>query len=698
MGDTNFIEEIIAFDARTRRFNGRINTRFPPEPNGYLHIGHAKSIVLNAGLARRNGGHFNLRFDDTNPVREAQEYVESIIRDVEWLVGDLGGRIFYASDYFPQMYALAEKLIAAGEAYVCDLPPEEMRAYRGTLTEPGRDSPFRSRTAAENLELFHRMKAGDFPQGSKTLRAKIDNQSGNLNLRDPVMYRILDAPHHRQGDAWRIYPSYDWAHGIEDSLEGITHSLCTLEFENHRPLYDWFLDKLSVHHPRQVEFAKLQLTHTVLSKRNLLLLVTQKHVWGWDDPRLATIAGMRRRGYPASAVRDFCEEVGITKLESVVEFERLENAVRATLNEETPRRMAVLRPLKVVITNYPAGKSETVEVPNHPDNAQLGVRQVPFGRELYIEVDDFAETPPKGYFRLVPGGEVRLRSAYFIRCTDVRKNTAGEVTEVHCTYDPASRGGVSPDGRKVKGTLHWVPLTQAIDAEVRLFDRLFLTPHPGRGREGDNAFLADLNTDSLKLVNAKLEPALRDARPGDRFQFERLGYFAADSDVVGGTPAFNRIVALKDAWAKATRPAPQASKKHPAAAPVRTSLATPDSAVSKVAAEKPHLAAAILSDEEFAAFHFRAARVLTAERVPKSDKLLVLTADIGEPAPRQIVAGLGKHYEPASLVGTNLVVLANLAPKKFLGIESKGMVLAASHDGVLSVLDPGPVAPGTLVR
>jgi glutaminyl-tRNA synthetase len=548
----NFIDEIIQADNASGKWQGRVHTRFPPEPNGYLHIGHAKSIVLNAGLARRYGGKFNLRFDDTNPEKEEQEYVDSIIRDVKWLGGDFEDRLFYASDYFERMYEWAEQLIRKGVAYVCDLDAERMREYRGTLTQPGKPSPSRDRAVDENLDLFRRMRAGEFAPGTRTLRAKIDMASGNINLRDPVMYRIIKEHHHRQGGTWCIYPSYDWAHGNEDSLEGITHSICTLEFENHRPLYDWFLEQLGVHHPQQIEFAKLQLTYTVLSKRNLLHLVQSGIVRGWDDPRMPTISAMRRRGFPAEAIRAFVEDVGVTRNESVVDLGRLENAVRDHLNKAAHRRMAVLRPLKVTVTNWPAGQVEEVEVLNNPEDEAAGVRRVPFSGELFIERDDFMEDPPKKFFRLGPGREVRLRGAYFITCTEFVKDAAGQVVELKCTYDPATKGGNAPDGRKVKGTIHWVSAAHAVTAEVRLFDRLFAAEAPGRGHEAEERpFLKDLNPASLEvLTGAQLEPSLAAAGVGERFQFERLGYFTVDPDTTPGAPVFNRTVTLKDAWSK----------------------------------------------------------------------------------------------------------------------------------------------------
>ncbi len=545
---SHFIQEIVDADKVSGRWSGRVHTRFPPEPNGYLHIGHAKSIVLNSGLAKNNGGQFNLRFDDTNPAKEEQEYVDSIIADVKWLGAELGPKIFFASDYFEQMYGWAVDLVKKSKAFVCDLTAEQMTEYRGKFGQPGRNSPNRDRTVDENLALLAKMRAGEFPEGSHTLRAKIDMASGNINLRDPVMYRIVKASHHRTGDAWCIYPSYDWAHGLEDSIEGITHSICTLEFEDHRPLYDWFLDALGIHHPQQIEFAKLKVNYTVTSKRKLLELVKGKHVDGWDDPRMATLRGLRRRGYTAQALRKFVEDVGVTKLESTIDIGRLENAIREDLNHSAQRRMAVLRPLKVTIENYPEGKEELLDAVNNPEDPAAGTRQVPFGRELYVEHDDFMEVPAKKFFRLFPGGEVRLRAAYFITCKQVVKNAAGEVTELICTYDPATRGGDSPDGRKVKGTLHWVSAKHAVKAEVRLYDRLFKHESPDGG---DRDYLKELNPASLETVtNAQLEPSLRGSKAGERFQFERLGYFCVDPDSKDDAPVFNRTVSLKDAWAK----------------------------------------------------------------------------------------------------------------------------------------------------
>ena len=552
---SHFIREIIQEDLRTNRFGGRVHTRFPPEPNGYLHIGHAKSICLNFGLAQEFGGLCNLRFDDTNPTKEEIEYVESIMEDVRWLGFNWEDRLFFASDYFEQLYEWAVQLIKAGKAYVCDLSPEEVRAYRGTLTEPGRESPYRNRSVAENLDLFERMRAGEFPDGSRTLRAKIDMASPNLNLRDPVMYRILHASHHRTGDRWCIYPTYDWAHGQCDSIEGITHSICTLEFEDHRPLYDWFLENLGIHHPRQIEFARLNLSYTVLSKRKLLQLVREGYVRGWDDPRMPTLAGIRRRGYPPEAIRDFCDRIGVAKNDSVVDIALLEFCVREHLNRHAPRVMAVLRPLKVIIDNYPEGQTEMVEAINNPEDPSAGTRLVPFSRVLYIERDDFMEDPPKQFYRLAPGREVRLRYAYFIKCVDVVKDPqTGEVVELHCTYDPATRGGNAPDGRKVKSTLHWVSAAHALPAEVRLYDRLFTVENPNEERDGQD-WKSFINPNSLEVLTGCLvEPSLAQAAPGARYQFERLGYFCVDLvDSQPGHLVFNRTVALRDEWARLQR-------------------------------------------------------------------------------------------------------------------------------------------------
>jgi glutaminyl-tRNA synthetase len=546
----SFIHDIIEQDNSSGRFGGRVHTRFPPEPNGYLHIGHAKSIYLNFGIAKEFGGKCNLRFDDTNPGKEDVEYVESIKEDVKWLGFDWEEREYYASDYFEKLYEYAVLLIKKGKAYVDDLSPEEIRQYRGTLTEPGRSSPYRDRGVEENLDLFARMRAGEFPDGSRVLRAKIDMASPNLNMRDPVMYRVLRQSHHRTGDAWCIYPMYDFAHGQCDSIEGITHSICTLEFEDHRPLYDWFLDELEIYHPRQIEFARLNLSYTVMSKRKLLRLVQEGHVTGWDDPRMPTISGLRRRGFTPESIRSFCERIGVAKRDSMVDIALLEHCLREDLNRKAPRVMGVLRPLRVVIENYPEDEVEFLEALNNPEDPSMGTRKVPFSRIIYIEKDDFMMDPPKKFYRLAPGREVRLRYAYFIKCLDVVRNQeTGDILELRCSYDPATRGGDSPDGRKVKATLHWVAEAKAFKAEVRLYDYLFTTPDPSEHGED---YISVLNPRSLEVLNpCYLEPSLADAKPLERYQFERLGYFCVDSkDSAPGRPVFNRTVGLKDTWGK----------------------------------------------------------------------------------------------------------------------------------------------------
>jgi len=545
---TDFIREAVREDLRTGRFD-HVHTRFPPEPNAYLHIGHAKAVWIDYGIALEFGGKFNLRFDDTNPLREEAEFVESIIEDVRWLGADWEDRLFFASDYFEQMYHWALDLIRKGKAYVCDLSPEEVSSTRGTLTTPGVESPYRNRTVEENLDLFARMRAGEFPDGSRTLRARIDMASPNLLMRDPVMYRIIHAPHHRQGDKWCIYPTYDWAHGLEDSIEGITHSLCSQEYEIHRPLYDWFLDELGIYHPRQIEFARLNMTYTVMSKRRFIELVRGGHVDGFDDPRLPTLAGMRRRGVTPEAIRDFCRKIGVSKTDSVVDVALLEDCIREDLNRTVPRAMAVLHPLRVVITNYPEGRMEEMELINNPEDPSAGTRGVPFGRELYIDRDDFREEPPPKYYRLAPGREVRLRCAYFIRCDEVIKDADGNVVELRCTYDPATRGGNAPDGRKVKATLHWLAAQTALPAEIRLYDNLFVKPDPDEVEEG-RTYLDNLNPHSLEVVQGFVEPGLAEVKAGARYQFERIGYFCADPDTAAGKPVFNRTVTLRDTWAK----------------------------------------------------------------------------------------------------------------------------------------------------
>jgi glutaminyl-tRNA synthetase len=555
---SNFVRDIILDDLKTNKFQGRVHTRFPPEPNGYLHIGHAKSICLNFGLAAEFGGKTNLRFDDTNPCKEETEYVDSIIENVRWLGFDWEDRLFYASDYFGQLYQWAVQMIKDGKAYVCDLTADEIREYRGTPTEPGKESPYRNRSVEENLDLFTRMKAGEFPDGARTLRAKIDMASPNFNMRDPIMYRILHADHHRTGGEWCIYPMYDYAHGQSDSIEGITHSICTLEFEDHRPLYDWYVEALGIYHPQQIEFDRLNLTYTLLSKRKLLTLVQDGHVRGWDDPRMPTLAGIKRRGYTPEAIRNFCGSIGLSKTNGSIELSRLEYFVREDLNKRAPRVMAVLRPLKVVIDNYPEGQVEQMDAINNPEDASAGTRKVPFSKVLYIEQEDFREDPPKEFFRLSPGREVRLRYAYFIKCTGVVKDASGEIVEVHCTYDPATYGGNAPDKRKVKATIHWVSAAQAVSGEVRLYDNLFLKEDPGQVEEGQD-FTANLNPKSLEvLTDCKLEPALVDAVAGTRYQFERLGYFSVDADSAPGKPVFNRTVTLKDAWARIEKRGKQA--------------------------------------------------------------------------------------------------------------------------------------------
>lgn len=545
----NFIRDIIKEDMKSGKWQGKIVTRFPPEPNGYLHIGHAKAICIDFGMAQEFGGECHLRYDDTNPAKEEQEYIDSIQRDVHWLGFDWGKHCYYASDYFEKMYLWAIELIKQGKAYVDDLTAEEIRQHRGTLTEPGKESPYRNRSVDENLALFEKMANGEFDDGSRVLRAKIDMASPNINLRDPVMYRILKAEHHRQGKRWKIYPMYDWAHGLEDSIEGVTHSLCSLEFEDHRPLYDWFLDQLSVHHPQQTEFARLNLTYTVMSKRKLKELVDKKYVDGWDDPRMPTLSGLRRRGFTPESIRNFCERIGVAKRDSTVDYALLEHCLREDLNKKAKRVMAVVNPIKVVIENYPEGQVEMVNAINNPEDASMGTRQVPFSKVLFIEKDDFMEVPPKKFFRLSPGREVRLRYGYFITCTGVVKNDAGEIVELRCTYDPQTKGGAAPDGRSPKATIHWVSAQHAVDLEVRLYEKLFSSEAPGAGPDGD--YLKDLNPDSLKcLQHCKGEPSLASLTPEDKYQFERIGYFCVDREATDKKTVFNRTVSLKDEWAK----------------------------------------------------------------------------------------------------------------------------------------------------
>ena len=546
----DFIRSIVKDDIESGKYGGRVHTRFPPEPNGHLHIGHAKAICIDFGIAEDFGGLYNLRFDDTNPVKEEVEYVDGIMDDIRWLGFDWGDRLYFASDYFEQLYEFAVDLIKKGLAYVDDLSAEEIREYRGTLTEPGVESPYRNRSVAENLDLFRRMRAGEYETGSRVLRAKIDMSSGNINLRDPVMYRILHASHHRTGDDWCIYPTYDFAHGQSDSIEGITHSLCSLEFQDHRPLYEWYLEMLGIYQPQQIEFARLNLTYTVLSKRKLIRLVSEGYVNSWDDPRMPTLSGMRRRGFTATAIRSFLDHIGVAKSDSVVDVALLEHFIRQELNATSPRVMAVLRPLKLVIVNYPEDQVEFISAINNPEDLEMGTREVPFSKELYIERDDFMEDPPKKFFRLAPGREVRLRYAYFVTCVNVIKDGSGEIIEIHCTYDPETQGGDAPDGRKVRATLHWVSANHAMSAEVRLFDRLFGTEYPEEVEQGQD-FTVNINPDSMEIIeSAYLEPGLNTSPAGTRYQFERLGYFVVDPDTSPERPVFNRTLPLRDTWAR----------------------------------------------------------------------------------------------------------------------------------------------------
>ncbi len=677
---TDFIRAIINEDLKSGRFAARVHTRFPPEPNGYLHIGHAKSICLNFNIAADYNGLCNLRMDDTNPVKEEVEYVESIMQDVRWLGYDWDDRMYYASDYFDRLYEYAVELIRRGRAYVCDQSAEEMRQSRGTLTEPGRESPWRGRGIEENLDLFARMRAGEFADGEKTLRAKIDMASPNLNMRDPVIYRILRAPHHRTGDKWCIYPMYDFTHCLSDSIEHITHSICTLEFEDHRPLYDWFLDALEVYHPRQIEFARLNLTYTVMSKRMLLQLVRQRLVSGWDDPRMPTISGMRRRGYTPESVRNFCERIGVAKNDSMVDVGLLEFCVREDLNRKAPRRMAVLNPLKVVIENYPESVSEEFEIPNHPDHPAMGSRKVPFSRTVYIERDDFMENPPAKFFRLAPGREVRLRGAYFITCTRVVKDEkTGEITELVCTYDPATRGGDAPDGRKVKGTLHWVSAEHSFEASVRLYDRLFTVPDPA-GSDSEHDFTDFLNPESLVALEAcRLEPSLKDAGPGETFQFERQGYFCVDAKDSGDrAPVFNRTATLRDSWAKIEKGGSTGKAHAPA----------PKQAPKKDSSPR-------ITVDDFTRVDLRVGLVREVSLVEGSSKLLKLMVDVGEDRLRQIFAGVRSAYqEPDDLLGKKVVVVANLKERDMRFGRSEGMILAAGEGSRMGVVtldgDPEP--------
>ena len=665
----DFIRAIINEHKRTEKFRGQVHTRFPPEPNGYLHIGHAKAICISFGIADEYGGECNLRMDDTNPCKEDVEYVESITEDVRWLGFDWEDRFFYASDYFQHMYDCAVELIKQEKAYVDDLPSEKIRELRGSLTEPGKESPFRTRSVEENLDLFERMKNGEFPDGSKTLRAKIDMTSPNLNLRDPVMYRILHATHHRTGDAWCVYPMYDWAHGLEDSLEGITHSLCTLEFENHRPLYNWFLEQLPVHRPQQIEFSRLNLTYTVMSKRKLLKLVQEKLVDGWDDPRMPTLSGLRRCGYTPEAIRKFVAKIGITKHNSTTDVALLEHCLREDLNARAPRVMAVLDPIKVVIENYPEGEVEQLEAVNNPEDPSAGSRQVPFSREIYIEREDFREDPPRKYHRLAPGREVRLRWGYFLSCKHAVKDASGNIVELRCTYDPDTKGGKAPDGRKVKGTIHWVSTAHAIDADVRLYDRLFHKENPEEVEEGQE-FTANLNPESLQVLHScKLEPSLAEAAVGTTYQFERLGYFTPDCrDSKPGALVFNRTVQLRDSWAKIEKKQNKTAGKGNA----------------NSGGGKPE-GVALIGIDDFTKLQLKTAKVLEAEVAPDSDRLLKLQVQIGDEK-RQIVAGIANHYAPEDMVGKTVIVVANLKPAVIRGIQSQGMLLAAKKKKKLRLL------------
>ncbi len=678
---THFIEDIINDDIKDAKNDGRVVTRFPPEPNGYLHIGHAKSICLNFGLAEKYSGTCNLRFDDTNPATEDVEYVDAIKEDIEWL-GFKWDNLYFASDYFEKMYEHALTLIKDGKAYVESLPPDEIKVYRGDFNNPGKNSPFRDRSVDENITLFNKMKNGDFKDGEVCLRAKIDMQSPNMNLRDPVIYRIRHAKHHRTGNKWCIYPMYDWAHGLEDSIEGITHSLCTLEFENHRPLYDWFLNQLPVHKPRQIEFARLNLSHTVMSKRMLMQLVKEKHVTGWDDPRMPTVSGLRRLGIPASALRVFSDRVGIAKRENIVDYALLEHTVRDDLNETSRRLMGVLNPLKLVIENYPEDKEEFFDAPFHPMDDRWGGRRIPFCKELYIERDDFAEHPPKKWFRLSPGKEIRLRYACLVTCTDVIKDQEGNIVELRCTYDPDSRGGNAPDGRKVKGTSHWVSARHAVKMEIRQYDRLFKSDNPLKTDDG-TTFLDNLNPDSLKIIdNCYGEPYIKELAPEDRIQFERIGYFVADRyNFSKQHPVFNRTVTLKDSWAKIEKNQKKQSLKK-------------NNKKAKSEDSK------YITIDDFTKLDLRVGVIQSVEHVDGADKLLKIMVDIGESAPRQVFAGIKKRFSNfENLTGKSVIVVANLKPRKMKFGISNGMILAATGgDSRLELAEiKGTVLPGDTV-
>jgi glutaminyl-tRNA synthetase len=688
----NFIRAIIEQDLKTNKYGGRIHTRFPPEPNGYLHIGHAKSICLNFGLAQDYRGLCNLRFDDTNPSKEEKEYVESIKEDIRWLGFDWDDREFYASDYFGQLHEYAILLIKKGKAYVDDLSADQIREYRGTLTRPGKESPYRSRSVEENQDLFRRMRRGEFQDGSRVLRAKIDMASPNLNMRDPVMYRILRARHHRSGDTWCMYPTYDFAHGQSDSIEGITHSICTLEFEDHRPLYDWFIEELGIYHSQQIEFARLNLSYTVMSKRMLLELIEGGHVTGWDDPRMPTISGLRRRGYTPESIRDFCERIGVAKKESTVDISLLEHCLREDLNKRAPRVMAVLRPLKVVLTNYPEDKVEELEAFNNPEDPGAGTRKVPFSRVLYIEQDDFRDDPPQKFYRLAPGREVRLRYAYFITCVDVIKDeTTGGIVELHCTYDPKTRGGDAPDGRKVMATLHWVSAAHSLQAEVHLYDHLFTTQNPTADESID--FKTYLNPNSLEILSdCRVEPSLKAAAPGSRYQFERLGYFCVDAgDSSPEKLIFNRAVTLRDTWAKIQKAGEGSSKKAHEKKNDREAMPAGRHAVEPIAEE--------ISIEDFSKIDLRVGIIRDASPLEGAKKLVRLVVDIGEARPRQIFAGISSAYpDPGKLIGKKVIVVANLKPRKMKFGISEGMVLSGGDKDRLCITTfDGDPLPGDKV-
>jgi len=697
----NFIRNIIAEDLKANKNEGRVHTRFPPEPNGYLHIGHAKSICLNFGLAQEFGGLCNLRFDDTDPSKEGVEYVKSIREDVRWLGFDWEDREFYASDYFDQLYEYAVQLIKEGKAYVCDLSAGEIREYRGTLTEPGKDSPYRNRPIKENLNLFERMRAGEFKDGSRVLRAKIDMASPNLNMRDPVIYRILHAEHHRTGNTWCIYPMYDFTHGQSDSIEGITHSICTLEFEDHRPLYDWFLDELKIFHPQQIEFARLNLSYTVMSKRMLLQLIEEGYVPGWDDPRMPTISGLRRRGCTPESIRNFCERIGVAKRGSMVDIALLEHSVREDLNRRVPRVMGVLRPLRLVIDNYPENKTEELEAVNNPEDPSMGTRKIPFSRVLYIEQDDFHEIPPKKFFRLAPGREVRLRYAYFIKCVDVIKDKkTGEVVELHCTYDPKTRGGDAPDGRKVKATLHWVSAANSIKAGVRLYDNLFLKANPTDEKDGAD-FKTYLNPDSLEtLTSCRVEPTLTGAAPGSRYQFERLGYFCVDTvDSSEGTLVFNRTVTLRDTWAKIQKAEKETTEVHKEVR--KDSKPSRQEEITPLPGKRDDLTPIDqeITIDDFSKIDMRVAIIREAYLVEGSKKLIRLMVDLGEGRLRQTFAGVRSTYpNPEELIGKKVIIVANLRPRQMKFGLSEGMLLSGgdSEHLCLTTFDGNPL-PGDKV-